>query len=369
MPDKQTEANRRNALLSTGPTSEDGALACAGNATRHGLRALRPTIPGEDPAEWEAHRSAVLADLAPSGAVETALAEQVAAKLWRLGRVVRFEADLIANSQAEDELMHVHELSYQRESITPPTRADIPTRNDVASGRLAADNAARKLTERTEALGQLQGLAAMADDDPFPDWTLYEVLHEDFRPKKDAVEGLFKGEVMTPFLARHARALILLCCGDNGELDILQAGLSGIWSEKVKRLRKEAHNRQAAHENLARRYEEALERRRLASGLPEAEDLDRIQRYEAHLERGLHRDLDRLHQLKEARGAVPPRGPSVAVAVVQAQTEGKLGPFGTFHVEAAEITEEPAGTDGQGPPEVTGIIKRVAVGGNAPMIE
>jgi hypothetical protein len=94
---------------------------------------------------------------------------------------------------------------------------------------------------------------------------------------------------------------------------------------------------------LARRYEEALERRRLASGLPDANDLDRIQRYEAHLERGLHRDLDRLHQLKEARGAVPPRGPSVAVAVVQAPTEttarGEMGPFGSFDVEAVEMTE------------------------------
>jgi hypothetical protein len=103
---------------------------------------------------------------------------------------------------------------------------------------------------------------------------------------------------------------------------------------------------------LARRYEEALERQRLASGLPEAKDLDRIQRYEAHLERGLHRDLDRLHDLKAARGAVLPRGPSVAVAVVQAPTEttarGEMGPFGSFDVEAAEMTEEPACLDAEG---------------------
>jgi hypothetical protein len=107
---------------------------------------------------------------------------------------------------------------------------------------------------------------------------------------------------------------------------------------------------------LAKRYDEALERRRLASGLPEANDLDRIQRYEAHLERGLHRDLDRLHDLKAARGAVPPRGPSVAVAVVQTGPEAaaadhaanEMGPFGSFDVEAVEMTEEPAGTDGQG---------------------
>ena len=51
-------------------------------------------------------------------------------------------------------------------------------------------------------------------------------------------------------------------------------------------------------------------------------------------------DLDRLHHLKAARGAVPPRGPSVAVAVVQTGPEAavgnKMGSFGSFDVEAAE---------------------------------
>jgi hypothetical protein len=266
--------------------------------------------------------------------------------------VVRFEADLIANAQAEDELLRAHEMIHQRDVIGRPARTDIPTREDVANARQAAEKAARKLNERTEALGQLQGLSTMGDEDALPDWTLYEVLHEDFRPKKDAVEGLFKGEVVTPFLARHARKMILLCSGDNGELDILQAGLAGIWAEKLEQVKQDAHNRQAAHANLARRYEEALERRRLASGLPEAMDLEKIQRYETHLERGMHRDLDRLHQLKEARGAVPPRGPSVAVAVVQAPTEaatrGEMAPFGKIDLEAAAMAQEPACLDAQG---------------------
>jgi hypothetical protein len=310
-------------------------------------------VPGENADEWEAHRNAIVDDLAPHGAMELALAERVALTLWRLRRVVRFERDLITNAQSEDELLRSHEANHNRGScITGPKRTDIPTRDDVGRARHAADKAARKLTERTEALGQLQGLAAMADDDPFPDWTLYEVLTEDFRPKKDAIEGLFKGEVVTQFLARHARKMILLCGGDNGELDILQAGLAGIWSTKLVQAKQDAHNRQAAHERLARRYDEALERQRRASGLPDANDLDRIARYETHLERGLHRDLDRLHQLKEARGAVPPRGPSVAVAVVQAPTKttarGEMGPFGTFDVEATELTQDPASMDGQG---------------------
>jgi hypothetical protein len=229
----------------------------------------------------------------------------------------------------------------------PPKRSDIPTREDVANARQVAEKASQKLAARIEALVQLQGLSTLGDEDALPDWTLYEVLCEDYRPKKDAVDRLFKGEKLTPCLGRHARALILLCLGDNGELDGLQV-LGAIWAEKLAQAEQEAHNRQAAHERLARRYEEALERRRLASGLPAANDLDRIQRYEAHLERGLHKDLDRLHDLQAARGAVPPRGPSVAVAVVQAPTEAaprQMGPFGAFDLEASEMAQEPACLD------------------------
>ena len=72
-------------------------------------------VPGENLEDWEAHRDAIVDDLAPLGAMEFALAEQVAVKLWRLGRVVRFEADLIANAQAEDELLRAHEMIHQRD--------------------------------------------------------------------------------------------------------------------------------------------------------------------------------------------------------------------------------------------------------------
>ena len=70
-----------------GPRTHEGIQRCRFNALRHGLRAVETVVPGEDPDAWEAHRAALVDDLAPIGALETALAEQVAAKLWRLGRV------------------------------------------------------------------------------------------------------------------------------------------------------------------------------------------------------------------------------------------------------------------------------------------
>jgi hypothetical protein len=353
MTEKHVEANRQNALRSTGPKTHEGVEASKMNAVCHGLRALQTVVPGEDAAEWEAHRDAIVADLDLVGALETALAEHVAVKLWRLGRVVRFEADLIANAQAEDELLRSHEANHDRGlCITGPKRTDIPTRDDVGRARRAVETAAKKLNDQTEALGQLQALAAMEDDEVLPSLALYEQLCADFSPAKNELEGLFKGAALSLFQARHAKKLILICFKGKGELDELQDTLAANWASQLDQLKRDIHNRQAEHESLAHRYEEALERRRLASGLPDANDLDRIQRYEAHLERGLHRDLDRLHQLKEARGAVPPRGASVAVAVVQAGSESaaasEMASFGSFHVEAVEMTAEPASMDGQG---------------------
>src|SRR3954447_26478715 len=97
--ERRAEANRQNALQSTGPRTSEGIEAVRLNALRHGLRSLQTVIPGEDPEAWEAHRAGIVEDLKPAGAVELALAEQIAAKLWRLGRVVRHEADLIPTGQ------------------------------------------------------------------------------------------------------------------------------------------------------------------------------------------------------------------------------------------------------------------------------
>ena len=52
---RQIEANRRNALHSTGPTTPKGKQVSRLNALKYGLRAKELIIPGqEDPAEFEA---------------------------------------------------------------------------------------------------------------------------------------------------------------------------------------------------------------------------------------------------------------------------------------------------------------------------
>src|SRR3954463_11435993 len=89
---RQIEANRRNALKSTGPRTLRGKSIVSPNAAPHGLDSTSPAIPRlEDPDAWHQHHEATVESLAPVGQVETDLAERVALILWPLRRVARFE--------------------------------------------------------------------------------------------------------------------------------------------------------------------------------------------------------------------------------------------------------------------------------------
>lgn len=77
---------------SGGPRTSKGKASSSMNAIRHGLSSTSPVIRGvEDPREWARFRSAIVADLAPVGAVEEHLAERVALGFWRQLRCARAE--------------------------------------------------------------------------------------------------------------------------------------------------------------------------------------------------------------------------------------------------------------------------------------
>jgi hypothetical protein len=91
----QIAANRRNAEKSTGPRTDEGKAAVAQNAVKHGLSGRVDVIKGEDQAEFDRHREALLAELKPRGVVETLLAERAASLSWRLKRVERMQNEVI----------------------------------------------------------------------------------------------------------------------------------------------------------------------------------------------------------------------------------------------------------------------------------
>ena len=86
---KQIEANRRNALKSTGPKSDDGKARSRLNALRHGLTAEQAVLPHEDENDYEKLREGMLESYAPENSAEQAIVEELANAYWRLLRMHR----------------------------------------------------------------------------------------------------------------------------------------------------------------------------------------------------------------------------------------------------------------------------------------
>lgn len=91
---KQIEANRLNAMKSTGPRSRPGKLRARQNALRHGLTAETVITIIENADEYAAFERDVVADYRPKSGVEQALVLRLASLLWRLRRSVAIETGL-----------------------------------------------------------------------------------------------------------------------------------------------------------------------------------------------------------------------------------------------------------------------------------
>ena len=75
----------------------------AQNALKHGMRAQKYVLlPQEDAAEFAALETAIVAELAPDGVLQTLLARRVAVAAWRLERADRMEAEVLEFRSYED---------------------------------------------------------------------------------------------------------------------------------------------------------------------------------------------------------------------------------------------------------------------------
>lgn len=90
---KQLEANRKNALNSTGPKTVEGKLVSSRNSIKHGLLARDAVIKNEDEEMFNDFRDCMMEDLAPSGPLETSLAERIVIGFWKLRRVTWLEKE------------------------------------------------------------------------------------------------------------------------------------------------------------------------------------------------------------------------------------------------------------------------------------
>src|ERR1043165_635503 len=91
---RQIEANRRNALKSTGPNSESGKEASRRNAVRPGRTAETVIGALEEAEDYRAFEAAITADYDAQSAVERELVLRLASILWRLRRATIMETGL-----------------------------------------------------------------------------------------------------------------------------------------------------------------------------------------------------------------------------------------------------------------------------------
>jgi hypothetical protein len=126
--DKQAAANRRNAASSTGPRTEQGKGASRLNALTHGLTAKAPLLPTEEQDEYTCFRNGIFDDLAPVGALEEQLAEEIVDLSWRLRRASKLEHGVLARGVASAD-----ERFYAEKKRTMEV-----TERDVAHAQLAA---------------------------------------------------------------------------------------------------------------------------------------------------------------------------------------------------------------------------------------
>jgi hypothetical protein len=199
--EKQVAANRQNAQSSSGPRTEDGKAASRLNALKHGLTAETPVLPTEDEATHGRFRAALLDDLAPVGATEELLVDEIAELSWRLRRATTVELGVFARGVAiADERFYLAQrqqfevceedviVMMQRDALGMPEGLIQITNQRLHDhlSELAADAASEKRSEAAR-LGE-----AFVDDAAGPNAITKLARHEMslFRRRNQALDAL-----------------------------------------------------------------------------------------------------------------------------------------------------------------------------------
>jgi len=94
--EKQLEANRRNAELSTGPVTDEGKAIVSKNRVSHGLLSRDVVLPGmeqfENVEDFKQLKESLEEYWQPEGVMEESLCEDLAIQWWRMRRLYRHES-------------------------------------------------------------------------------------------------------------------------------------------------------------------------------------------------------------------------------------------------------------------------------------
>ncbi len=238
------------ARCQTGPRTAAGKAAASRNTRTHGLLSDDPiATPYEQPAAWHAHRQAVLATLVPSGYLETVLAERLALLHWRLARVARHEAALIARDQ-----FRLACESAERRHTGPDCRPSTAAELEAERSHRAAQRA------RLSQLAKLDGDADLVDEDahdllqallaPYEDPERLVTLLRDALPDEDLAAYCVRRQwtaaslqdALAPLLAETHETFAALCAAALNYANDACAELDRSWSDEEIAVAAAVHN-------------------------------------------------------------------------------------------------------------------------------
>ncbi|HVT90761.1 MAG TPA: hypothetical protein VHD56_18045 [Tepidisphaeraceae bacterium] len=114
---RKRQANRLNALKSTGPKTSEGKSRCRYNAITHGLFAQSLVLPGEDETIFAQFNRSLLLRLNPRDALELQLAQQIIAASWKSQRALEAESRLFQIKHDELDEEETDELEREVNSL------------------------------------------------------------------------------------------------------------------------------------------------------------------------------------------------------------------------------------------------------------
>jgi hypothetical protein len=319
----QLEANRRNSLLSKGPSSPSGKAISRRNSLKHGLTGAGIVLPTDDEAEVARRFEALEAEMAPKSELARMLVNRVATLSLRMEHCVEHEA-----KNAAFRMRHATEaFDDQRLAEVEKTLSWIATEPATAARRLrntpeGIDLVVADLERLKAALGHPEGVRW--------DWTSCELFHH--------LTGHRRLEVPVT----RPRALSEAIEGNFRHLDSADgAGLSDLerrcWAAGalVKMIGEEIEALKALramldHETLALDRAEAPHRAMFDTS-PSA---TLLRKYEAAAERGFFRALKELREV-QAQTPEPPNPPA------ESEVTEELGSFLPDDPDPAEPAPSP----------------------------
>jgi hypothetical protein len=288
-------ANRANSRESTGPQSELGKRHSSQNGGKHLVYARVSAASmkelGENPADFNKLRNFLRSALAPRDEFEQMLVEDMAELRWRRGRLLRAEAGIVASQKRRFELDHEWGLASRGKG--PGARLEDETIRKI--GLIGQDDCHAKYYE---ILAELKGLRALVQTEGFV--ALGLELLDGLYGKTPGLNGL----LLRVYFQRYQEEQE---AGDGA----LQERNRGSF---VKRLDPEIESFERLAQLNQERDERLTEPMKDAQLLPGQQDLEKIMRYEAALERHFERKLQQLvswrREKREGGEKEAPQGPA-----------------------------------------------------------